>query len=135
MEKWWIHKQTEKTDETWRRKKFVCLLNMNPIKSHARFNFSYTVRRQHPTTEHQHSKYSFEMCTAKLYGHSTDTALSIDTRTNTKYWKVWQLTYNGYQDLQHHWLTLKLLSYIYIYDISSLRVKDLTLILLMWRKW
>ena len=25
--------------------------------------------------------------------------------------------------------------YIYIYDISSLRVNDLTLILLMWRKW
>ena len=47
---------------------------------------------------------SYEMCTAKLYGHSTDNALSIDTRTNTKYWKVQQLTYNGYQDLQHHWL-------------------------------
>jgi len=25
--------------------------------------------------------------------------------------------------------------YIYIYDISSLRVNDLTLILLPWRKW
>ena len=25
--------------------------------------------------------------------------------------------------------------YIYIYDISSLRVNDLTLILLMWGKW
>jgi len=25
--------------------------------------------------------------------------------------------------------------YIYIYDISSLRVNDLTLIPLMWRKW
>ena len=25
--------------------------------------------------------------------------------------------------------------YIYIYDISSLRVNDLTLILLTWRKW
>jgi hypothetical protein len=49
-------------------------------------------------------QYSFEMCTAKLYGHSTDTALSIDTKINAKYWKVWQLTYNGYQDLQHHWL-------------------------------
>jgi hypothetical protein len=44
------------------------------------------------------------MCTAKLYGHSTDTALSIDTGTNTKCWKVWQQTYSGYQDLQHHWL-------------------------------
>jgi len=37
-------------------------------------------------------------------------------------------------------LILKLLMsyihiYIYIYDISSLRVNDLTLILLMWRKW
>jgi len=30
------------------------------------------------------------MCTAKLYGHSIDTALSVDTRTNTKYWKVRQ---------------------------------------------
>jgi hypothetical protein len=49
-------------------------------------------------------QYSFEMCTAELYRHSSDTALSIDTRTNTKYWKVWQLTYSGYQDLQHHWL-------------------------------
>jgi hypothetical protein len=44
------------------------------------------------------------LCTAKLYGHSTDTALCIDTRTNTKYWKVQQLTYSGYQDLQHHLL-------------------------------
>jgi len=33
-------------------------------------------------------------------------------------------------------LTLRLImSYIYIYDISSLRVNDLTLILLTWRKW
>jgi hypothetical protein len=45
------------------------------------------------------------MCTTKLYGHCTDTALSIDTRNNTKYWKVQQLTDSGYQDLQHHWLT------------------------------
>jgi hypothetical protein len=44
------------------------------------------------------------MCTAKLYGHSTDTALSIDARTNTKYWKVQQLAYSGYQDLQHRLL-------------------------------
>ena len=49
-------------------------------------------------------QYSFAMCTAKLYGHSTDTALSIDTRTNTKCWKVQQLTDSGYQHLQHHWL-------------------------------
>jgi len=42
------------------------------------------------------------MCTTKLYGHTTDTALSVDTRTNTKYWKVWQLTDSGYQHLQHH---------------------------------
>jgi hypothetical protein len=34
----------------------------------------------------------------------TDTALSTDTSTNTRYWKVWQLTYSGYQDLQHQWL-------------------------------
>jgi len=32
-------------------------------------------------------QYSFEMCTAKLHGQSTDTALSIHTRTNTKSWK------------------------------------------------
>jgi len=33
-------------------------------------------------------------------------------------------------------LTLRLLmSYIYIYDISSLRVNDFALILLTWRKW
>jgi hypothetical protein len=44
------------------------------------------------------------MCTAKPHGHCTDTALCIDTRTNTKYWKVQQLTYSGYQELQHHWL-------------------------------
>jgi hypothetical protein len=44
------------------------------------------------------------MCTAKLYGHCADTALSIDTRTNAEYWKVRQLTYSGYQDLQHHLL-------------------------------
>jgi len=49
-------------------------------------------------------QYLFEMCTAKLYRHSTDTALSIDTRTNTKYWKVRQLTCSGYQQLQHHLL-------------------------------
>jgi hypothetical protein len=44
------------------------------------------------------------MCKAQLYGHCTDTALYIDTRNNTKYWKVRQLTDSGYQDLQHHWL-------------------------------
>ena len=44
------------------------------------------------------------MCTAKQYGHCTGTASSTDTRTNTKYWKVWQLTVSGYQYLQHHWL-------------------------------
>jgi hypothetical protein len=44
------------------------------------------------------------MFTAKLYGHSTETALCIDTGTNTKYWKVRQLTYSGYQELQHHLL-------------------------------
>jgi hypothetical protein len=44
------------------------------------------------------------MCAAKLYGHSTDTALCIDTATNTKYWKVRQLTDNRYQELQHHLL-------------------------------
>ena len=43
-------------------------------------------------------QYSLEMCTAKLYGHS------IGTGTNTKYWKVQQLTDSGYQDLQHHLL-------------------------------
>ena len=35
-------------------------------------------------------------------------------------------------------LNLRLLMsyiYIYIYDISSLRVNDLTLVLLTWRKW
>ena len=55
------------------------------------------------------------MCTAKLYGHSTDTALCIDTGTNTKCWEVWQLTDSGYQQLQHHWLIpdtfLKRISY------------------------
>jgi len=49
-------------------------------------------------------QYSFEMCTAKLYGHCTETALCTDTGTNTKYWKVWQLTDSGYQDLKHHLL-------------------------------
>ena len=38
------------------------------------------------------------MCTVKLFGHC------IDTGTNTKYWKVQQLTDSGYQDLQHHLL-------------------------------
>jgi len=28
----------------------------------------------------RNQQYSFEMCTAKLYEHSTDTALSIDTK-------------------------------------------------------
>jgi len=51
-------------------------------------------------------QYLFEMCTAKLYGHSSDTALSIDTTINTKYWKVRQLTYSGYQELQQHLLKL-----------------------------
>ena len=44
------------------------------------------------------------MCTAKLYGHRTDTALCNDTGTNTKYWKVKQLADSGYQELQHHLL-------------------------------
>jgi hypothetical protein len=39
------------------------------------------------------------------------------------------------QQLHMRYLTFRLLmSYIYIYDISSLRVNDLTLILLTWRK-
>jgi hypothetical protein len=46
------------------------------------------------------------MYTAKLYEHYTDTALYIDTRTNAKYCKVQQLTYSGYQELQHHLLIL-----------------------------
>ena len=29
-------------------------------------------------------QYSFEMCKAKLYGHSTYNAVSIDTRNNKK---------------------------------------------------
>ena len=55
------------------------------------------------------------MCTAKLYGHCTDNALSNGTRTNTKCWEVWQLTDSRYQDLQYHWLIpdrfLKRISY------------------------
>jgi hypothetical protein len=49
-------------------------------------------------------QYSFEMCKAKLYGHSTDTAQSIYTRTYTKYWKVQKVNYSGHQDLQLHLL-------------------------------
>ena len=44
----------------------------------------------------------------------------------------------GYRTTFTQKLTLRLLMsyiYIYIYDISSLRVNDLTLILLTWRKW
>ena len=44
------------------------------------------------------------MCTEKLYGHCTDTALCIGTGTNTKCCKVWKLTDSGYQELQHYWL-------------------------------
>jgi hypothetical protein len=44
------------------------------------------------------------MYTATLDGNSTDNALSTDTRTNNKYWKVRHLTISGYQELQHHWL-------------------------------
>ena len=55
------------------------------------------------------------MCTAKLYVHSTDTALCTDTGTNKKCWKVQQLTHSGYQDMQHYLLTayrfLKRISY------------------------
>jgi hypothetical protein len=46
------------------------------------------------------------MCTAKLYGQCTDTALCVGTRTNTKYCKVQQLTDSGYQELQYHLLIL-----------------------------
>jgi hypothetical protein len=48
-------------------------------------------------TNMRNQQYSFEMCTAKLYGHSTDTVLFIDTRINAKYWKKCQSTYNGDQ--------------------------------------
>ena len=79
------------------------------------FTTNPTQNDQHSTAAIQSAKstklpdiriqqYSFDMCTAKLYGHCTDTALSDDTGTNTKYWKVQQLTYNGYQDLQHRLL-------------------------------
>jgi hypothetical protein len=37
-------------------------------------------------TNMRNQQYSFEMCTAKLYGHYTDTVLFIDTRINAKYW-------------------------------------------------
>jgi hypothetical protein len=74
-----------------------------PTPSDARFNLQYTVRRK-KLLNIRIKQYSFEMCTAKLYAHSTDTALSIDTRTNTKYWKIQQVTYSGYQEQQHHLL-------------------------------
>ena len=87
-EKCWIHEQTEKTEETWRKICFnACSFTMNPTQSYAKLNCSYTVRRWHQTTWHHDSTIFTEMCTAKLYGHSIDTALSIDTRTNKKYWK------------------------------------------------
>jgi hypothetical protein len=46
------------------------------------------------------------MCKSELYIHSADTALSNDSRTSTNFWKIWQLTYSRYQDLQHHLLIL-----------------------------
>ena len=53
----WICEQTEKTEETWRKK--ICFsdrsFTMNPIQSDARFNCCYTVRRQHQTPWHQDS--------------------------------------------------------------------------------
>ena len=39
---------------------------------------------------------SFAMCSSIRFVPSTDTALSNDTRTSTKCWKVWQLTYRRY---------------------------------------
>ena len=47
-----------KDRENWKdleKKICFCLLTVNPTKSHARFNCSYTVRRQHLTTWHQDS--------------------------------------------------------------------------------
>jgi hypothetical protein len=52
-EKCWIHEQREKTEETWRKKKIsfnAPSFTMNPTQRDARFNCSYTVRRQHITT-------------------------------------------------------------------------------------
>jgi hypothetical protein len=48
---------TEKTEENWREKKCfsACSFTINPTQSDARFNYSYTVRRQHLTTGHQDS--------------------------------------------------------------------------------
>jgi hypothetical protein len=50
MEKRWIHKETEKTEENW-RKIFDCArsFTLNPTQSYAKFNWRYTVRRQHMT--------------------------------------------------------------------------------------
>jgi len=50
MEIGWIHEQTEKTEETWRKVfTYAHSFTLNAIQSGARFNWSYTVRRQHLT--------------------------------------------------------------------------------------
>ena len=53
----WIHKETEKTEQTWKKKNCfsVCSFTINPTQSEATFDCSYTVRRQHLTTQHQDS--------------------------------------------------------------------------------
>jgi hypothetical protein len=74
-------------------------IHHKPHTSGARFNCSCTVSRQHLTTWHQESTMFIWNVHTKLYGQCTDTALCIDTRTNTKYCKLQQLTYSGYQEL------------------------------------
>ena len=60
-------------------------------------------------------------CTYGFTGHVTKAYVSDSNQIMVAYWSV-------YGDFSP---TL----YIYIYDISSLRVNDLTLILLTWSKW
>jgi hypothetical protein len=104
-EKCWIHEHTQKTEQTWRKNLFQCLFIHH--ESHTKWCKIQLQLYSQKTAPNdiRIQQYSFEMCTAKLYGHSTDTALCIDPRTNIKHWKVQQLTYSGYQELQHHLLT------------------------------
>ena len=55
MEKCWIHEERENSNETWRKKICFSSFTMNPTESDKRFNRSYTVRRQHLSSQHEDS--------------------------------------------------------------------------------
>jgi hypothetical protein len=84
--KMWIHAKTEKIEENWRENISFSTSSLiqNATQMDERANFSYAEENT-KLLNIIIEKFTFKMCLAKLYGHSTDTALFIDTLTNINF--------------------------------------------------